>query len=65
MNQGSVFKKEKLAGIVWEDENGYSFRYDEAYLKNPIYGEVSKTLPLRSEVFTEKNMGKPAQPFVF
>ena len=56
MKQGFVYKKDKLAGKVWEDENGYSFRYDEEYLKTPIYGEVSKTLPLRSEVFNEKNM---------
>lgn len=56
MKKGLVFKKDKQAGIVWEDENGYSFQYNEKYLKKPIYGEVSRTLPLRSEVFTDKNM---------
>ena len=56
MKKGFVYKKDKLAGIVWEDENGYSFKYDEKYLKTPIYGEISKTLPLRSEVFNEENM---------
>jgi serine/threonine-protein kinase HipA len=56
MKQGFVYKKDKLAGRVWEDENGYSFRYDAAYLKNPVYGEVSKTLPLRSEDYNEKTM---------
>lgn len=56
MNKGIVYKKDKLAGFVWEDENGYSFQYDKDYLLNPIYGEVSRTLPLRSEVFTDKNM---------
>ena len=56
MKKGLVYKKNKLAGHIWEDENGYSFQYDKLYLLNPIYGEVSRTLPLRTEVFTEKNM---------
>ncbi len=56
MKQGLVYKKDKLAGLIWEGGNGYSFQYNEAYLLNPIYGEVSKTLPLRSEVFTDENM---------
>ena len=56
MQKGLVYKKDKLAGIMWEDEEGYYFQYNEAYLRNPVYGEVSKTLPLRSETFTDKNM---------
>ncbi|MEY2829688.1 MAG: hypothetical protein RIQ33_1546 [Bacteroidota bacterium] len=56
MQQGLVYKKDKLAGFVWEDENGYSFQYNKDYLLHPIYGEVSRTLPLRSESFTDKNM---------
>lgn len=56
MKKGLVYKKTTLAGFVWEDENSYSFQYDEAYLQNPVYGSVSKTLPLRSQVFSDKNM---------
>lgn len=56
MKQGLVYKKDKLAGVIWEDENGYSFQYNEDYLLNPIYGAISRTLPLRSEVFTDENM---------
>ena len=56
MKKGLVYKKNKLAGIVWEDENGYSFQYNDTYLKNPEYGEVSRTLPLREEAFTNQNM---------
>ena len=56
MKKGLVYKKDTLAGILWEDENGYSFQYNEAYLQNPIYGAVSRTLPLREEVFIDKNM---------
>jgi len=56
MKKGLVYKKDKLAGTVLEDENGYSFQYNETYLQNPVYGVVSRTLPLRSEVFTDTNM---------
>ncbi len=51
-----VYKKDMPVGLVWEDENGYSFQYNKDYLFKPVYGEVSKTLPLRSEPFTDKNM---------
>lgn len=56
IKMGLVFKKDKLAGTLWEDENGYSFQYDAAYLKNPLYGEVSRTLPLSEKVFIDSNM---------
>ncbi|MCC6181680.1 MAG: HipA N-terminal domain-containing protein [Bacteroidia bacterium] len=56
MKQGLVYKKDKIAGRIWEDENGYSFQYNEEYLLNPIYGAVSRTLPLRSEIFNDKTM---------
>jgi serine/threonine-protein kinase HipA len=56
MKQGLVYKKNILAGQIWEDENGYTFQYNSDYLHNPVYGEISKTLPLRSESFTDKNM---------
>lgn len=45
-----------LAGMIWEDENGYSFQYNEDYLQNPVYGAISRTLPLRPDVFADENM---------
>jgi serine/threonine-protein kinase HipA len=56
MKKGLVYKKNTLTGTVWEDEDGYSFQYDETYLQNPVHGAVSKTLPLRKEAFTNRNM---------
>ena len=56
MKKGLVYKKEKRAGILWEDENGYHFQYHKSYLDNPIYGEISKTLPLRETAYYEENM---------
>ena len=51
MRQGKVFYNEVLAGIVTEDENGYSFVYDEAYLTGDHPQPVSLTLPLQREPF--------------
>lgn len=56
MKKGLVYKKDKLSGTIWEDERGYHFQYDKLYLINPVYGEISKTLPLREEVYVENNM---------
>lgn len=56
MKKGLVYKKNKLAGTIWEDENGYFFQYSEEYLISPKYGAVSRTLPLRAEAFSHKNM---------
>jgi len=56
MKKGFVYKKEQLAGTIWEDEGGYHFQYDTAYLNNPVYGAISKTLPLREMAYVEQTM---------
>ena len=56
MKKGFVYKKEILAGIIWEDEEGYHFQYDKSYLAKPKNGEVSKTLPLREKEYKNENM---------
>jgi serine/threonine-protein kinase HipA len=53
---GRVLFKNELAGIVWQDENGYGFEYDKNYLKLKNASPVSLTLPLRSEPYKEKTM---------
>ncbi len=56
MKKGMVYKKDKLAGFIREDENGYTFQYSESYLNDPVYGPVSRTLPLSRETYRDKNM---------
>ena len=56
MKKGLVYKKDKVAGEIWEDENGFHFKYGKSYLTNPLYGEISKTLPLREDVYDSGNM---------
>ena len=51
MKKGLVYKKDKPAGTIWEDENGFGFQYLPEYLESPIYGNVSRTLPVRKEAF--------------
>ncbi len=51
LRSGSVLFKNKLAGIVWQDEEGYGFTYNEGYLTSADAKPVSLTLPLRQEVY--------------
>ena len=53
MRRAEVFLFGRLAGLLTEDEQGYSFQYDEQYLQdNPV--PVSVNLPLQKEAFREK-----------
>lgn len=54
--KGKVFLKDRLAGEVWEDDDGYHFSYKEQYIKDPVYGAISLTLPLSEKVYTYRNM---------
>lgn len=52
---GEVYYQEVLAGLLTEDEDGYTFKYNELYLtsNNP---PVSLTLPLRIEPYQSKTL---------
>jgi serine/threonine-protein kinase HipA len=52
MRQGEIWVNEVFAGILTEDDNGYHFKYDDAYLANKITLAVSLTLPLQEEPFS-------------
>ena len=53
---GRVLFKNKLAGIVWQDEDGYGFRYDEEYLALPVASPISLTLPIRQAAYVSNTM---------
>ena len=55
MKQASVFVKDIFCGILTEDEEGFHFIYDPAYLANPSARAVSPTMPLTKEPY-EKEM---------
>ncbi len=53
---GTVLYNELVAGRITEDERGYHFSYDPAYLANPLARPVSLTLPLRTDPYSAKTM---------
>jgi serine/threonine-protein kinase HipA len=53
---GTVFFKSLNAGIIWQDEDGYGFEYDQKYLQLKDATAVSLTLPLREEPYLSKTM---------
>jgi serine/threonine-protein kinase HipA len=51
---GQVFYQDKLAGIITENEEGYSFQYDNLYLQNPDSQAISLILPVKAEPYFSK-----------
>jgi len=56
VHKGKVYFKNLFAGIVSEDENGFSFFYDETYLKSEKAKPISLTMPLRNEPYTNSDL---------
>ena len=54
--RGTVFFKDKKAGVISETERGYEFVYDKKFLESPQSHAVSLTLPLREEAYFSKTL---------
>jgi serine/threonine-protein kinase HipA len=54
MRRAEVYLFAQKTGILTEDENGYTFQYDEKYLSSPGSLAVSLTLPLRTLPYQDK-----------
>lgn len=54
MKQAAVFFRNRRAGVLTEDEYGYTFAYDADYLAAAKAQPVSLTLPLRAEPYRDK-----------
>ncbi len=50
--EADIYWKDQLAGLLWEDDGGYHFRYREEYCQNPQAAPISLTLPLEKAEFT-------------
>ena len=46
MRQAHIYNQDQLAGLLTEDENGYTFQYDAAYIKSSDAKPVSLTLSI-------------------
>lgn len=51
MKSGSVYMYDRLAGILTEDETGFSFTYDSQYLASDDAEAISLTMPLKAESY--------------
>lgn len=49
MKQAAVFLYNHLAGILTEDETGYTFQYDNEFLESEHAEPISLTMPLTKE----------------
>ncbi len=56
MKKADVFYRETKVGQLVEDENGYSFSYDEDYLLSGNAEPISLTLPLTSKPYQSSTM---------
>ncbi len=54
--KAEVFLYNRLAGILTEDETGYTFQYLDAYLQSANPVPVSRLLPLRSASFHDRTL---------
>lgn len=54
MRQARILNHDIFAGILTEDENGYSFKYDLDYLHSENAEAISLTLPLSDKTYNEK-----------
>lgn len=54
MKQGNVYFKNVLAGMIYEDEEGFVFRYNTDYLQRKDAQPISLTLPLRKEPYVSQ-----------
>lgn len=56
MRKARILMHDNLAGYLVEDENGYTFSYDSAYIKSNKPEPVSLTLPISGTPFVSKTM---------
>lgn len=54
MRRALIYHQELLAGILTEDEYGYTFQYDANYLQLEEAQAISLTMPLTERPFQEK-----------
>jgi len=56
MRKAKILIHDKEAGFLIENEDGYSFSYDAAYLRSDKPEAVSLTLPLSDKAYASKVM---------
>ena len=56
MKRAGIYINDTFCGILTEDEEGFHFAYDGAYLARPDATPVSPTMPLANEQYDKEMM---------
>ena len=66
MKQAVVFLRDRKAGVLTEDENGYTFQYDQGFLHSDDAEAISLTLPLNEKLMggSPKKLLQTCESFV-
>jgi len=56
MRTAKVYVREQLAGLLKENDQGYTFEYDGDYLQSGLAQAVSLTLPITARLHQSKVM---------
>ncbi|MCK5816984.1 MAG: HipA N-terminal domain-containing protein, partial [Candidatus Marinimicrobia bacterium] len=46
-----IYKEKYLAGLLWRDENGYHFEYDNDFIKNEDSYPISVNMPKSQKTY--------------
>ena len=54
MKKAKIMLRDKFVGVLCEDDDGYTFQYNNDYLLQNDAEAISLTLPLTSDVYRDK-----------
>lgn len=54
MKKANIMLRDKFVGVLCEDDDGYTFQYNDDYLLQNDAEPISLTLPLTSDVYIDK-----------
>lgn len=54
--KAKIYVSSQFAGILFENDKGYVFEYDQSYRQNPEARPISLTMPLSKQNYTSKTM---------
>jgi serine/threonine-protein kinase HipA len=54
MKKAKIMLRNKFVGVLCEDDDGYTFQYNDDYLLQNDAEPISLTLPLTSDVYRDK-----------
>ena len=56
MKKADIYLDGRLCGLLTEDNDGFHFRYDNAFLKSPDACPLSPTMPLTDKAYEKEMM---------